>query len=116
MRTAALSLILAVSLAACSAERPLKAAPIVRASPDLDLVVREVVFIGAQAQDPDGEVASFAWSLVAAPDPSATQLTPKGRKGEVLELKTGGIPGHYVLSVTATDDDELVSEPDFVNL
>lgn len=116
MRTAALSLILVVSLAACSDERSLKAAPIVRASPDLDLVVREVVFVGAQAQDPDGEVASFAWSLVAAPDPSSTRLTPKGRKGEVLELETGGIPGHYVLSVTATDDDELVSEPDFLNL
>ncbi|MGI5864707.1 MAG: hypothetical protein ACOX6T_22025 [Myxococcales bacterium] len=116
MRTAALSLILALSLGACSGERSLKVAPVVRASPDLNLVVRDVVFVGAQAQDADGEVASFAWSLVAAPDPSATQLTTKGRKGEVLELKTGGIPGHYVLSVTATDDDELVSEPDFINL
>jgi hypothetical protein len=106
----------AALLAGCGSEESVKTAPVVSVGPDIDMPLNETVNVIAQASDADGLVERFEWKLVRAPTEAAPELETRGEKGEICALRPFGVSGVYVLSVTAIDDDGLVSEPDFVNV
>ncbi len=111
--------ILAASLLAlhgCAVERTVKTAPVVVGNVDLDMAIQDKILLHATAIDADGTVESFTWKLVEGPQGANPVLAPKTSKGDIVELQPGGVTGLYVLSVTATDDQGLTSDPDFVNV
>ncbi|MBI5548655.1 MAG: hypothetical protein HY901_32640 [Deltaproteobacteria bacterium] len=101
----------------CTRDLNVNGPPVVSAGPDLILAARDSVILGATAQG-SSPIKRYDWTVVSSPAAAGSQVSiaPVTGLGDVAQLTTGSLLGLYVVAVTATDADDQVSLPDFVNL
>lgn len=109
----ALCIAFMVNLGGCGSPSPGNAAPIARAGADQSVAIGTTVALdGSGSSDPDGDPFTYAWTLTAKPDGSASTLVGAASARPAI---TPDIAGSYVASLTV-DDGQAISDPAIVTI
>ena len=88
--------------------------PIADAGADRVVALGENVSLdGSNSSDPDGEISSYAWTLVSVPGQSTSDLAGQS---DVTTSISVDEPGSYVVALTVWDDAYNQSAPDVVTI
>lgn len=100
--TVVLLLVAAVGSGAATSTSASNEAPLVDAGLDQRVTMQETVLLdGGGSRDPDGEIASYHWEIIAPDGTSVVPACPSCERTEFVPNKTGV----YEVVLTATDDD-----------
>ncbi|MCB9760448.1 MAG: discoidin domain-containing protein [Alphaproteobacteria bacterium] len=110
MRVTTLSF--ALFAAACSSKASFD--PIADAGPDqLVAIGQPVILDGSASADPDGDVAAYLWTMIAAPEGATSTIDSPNNVQASFVPNVGGV---YTVGLTVSDDDGNASVMDIVDI
>jgi len=92
---------------------PTNTRPLARAGIDFRMTTGDTLNLKANAEDPDGDLVSYRWTVDTAPAGSLVERTPP--VGRTLALRAD-VDGTYILRLVVTDAKLAPSPPDFATI